>query len=404
MMEVNYEPNFVDVLKDITEFDDSEDNEFLVSSTYVDNEGFAKNLKQSAQNITVFSSNICSLKAKFEKILAYLEYIKSLCGHTPTVMCFQEAWLSVEDDISIFQIPNYKMVSRGSSASGKGGLVTYIHETLKFNEITVEHKKDLWEGLHVEIYDSRGKKFIVSNIYRPPRYHVKTLSDFSDDFSLCFEKITKRCLEVIAVGDYNIDLLKISENNSYRLFFETICSLGMLPRLTLPTRIDRNSRTLIDNAFCKVSCDLSDLSAGILVDRLSDHHAYFITFNYLIFLLPKKREIIEARSFKPIDCERFRAELGSESFFNMHDIPLETSAEEAYNIFSDKFDSLMNKHFPITRRKFNKYKDKKTKWITDGILRSLKYRDNLFRKTKNATGAQKKNVGYSVEELYESFS
>jgi hypothetical protein len=40
-------------------------------------------------------------------------------------------------------------------------------------------------------------------------------------------------------------------------------------------------------------------------------------------------------------------------------------------------------------RKFNKYKDKKTKWITPGILKSLKYRDKLIRKCRKATGGRK---------------
>ena len=388
--EFTSELNFVDVLEDIANFDDSEDHTVLASSTYVDNEHFAENMKQNARNITILSSNICSINAKFERILVYLEHLKSLSGIVPTILCFQEAWLTPYDDVTIFNISNYKMVSRGSSASKKGGLITYIHESLKFNEIKIEYNGDLWEGLHIEIFDSRGKKFIVSNVYRPPRYHSKIISDFTFDFSSCFDKLSKRCSEVVAVGDYNIDLLKISENNSYRLFFEALCSLGMLPRITHPTRVDGNSRTLIDNAFCKVSCDLSDLSAGILVDKLSDHFAYFLIFNHLEILVTKKKDLVESRSFKQIDCERFREELGLKGLINTNEIPISKSANEIYEDFSEKFDILLNKHFPVTKRKFCKYKDKKNKWITDGILRSLKYRDNLLKRSKKLTGRRKK--------------
>ena len=33
--------------------------------------------------------------------------------------------------------------------------------------------------------------------------------------------------------------------------------------------------------------------------------------------------------------------------------------------------------------KFNKYKHKKSKWITYGILKSIRFRDNLYKKIEN---------------------
>ena len=41
--------------------------------------------------------------------------------------------------------------------------------------------------------------------------------------------------------------------------------------------------------------------------------------------------------------------------------------------------SVKNKYVPIKLMKFNKYKHKKSKWITEGILRSIRYRDKLYR-------------------------
>ena len=43
------------------------------------------------------------------------------------------------------------------------------------------------------------------------------------------------------------------------------------------------------------------------------------------------------------------------------------------------FDKLKSKYFPVVVKKINKHKHKKCKWITLGILRSIKYRDNLYK-------------------------
>ena len=39
-------------------------------------------------------------------------------------------------------------------------------------------------------------------------------------------------------------------------------------------------------------------------------------------------------------------------------------------------------HFPQKRVKFNKYQYKLSNWITTGILKSLEFRDNLYKKLK----------------------
>ena len=37
---------------------------------------------------------------------------------------------------------------------------------------------------------------------------------------------------------------------------------------------------------------------------------------------------------------------------------------------------------PLKRIKLHKYKHKKTEWITAGIIRSIKFRDNLYKRMK----------------------
>ena len=70
-------------------------------------------------------------------------------------------------------------------------------------------------------------------------------------------------------GDYNVDLLKVKTNKHYCQYFDTIISLGFIPKITLPTRISEHSRNLIDNIFT-INIDKRD-SSDILLNQISDH-------------------------------------------------------------------------------------------------------------------------------------
>ena len=81
----------------------------------------------------------------------------------------------------------------------------------------------------------------------------------------------------------------------------------------------------------------------------------------------------------------------------MHNVRHEIKSEEIYNKFNKKptadpnsnFTTLCNeilrsknKHMPSKWVKFNKYKHKMSSWITQGLLKSNKFRDNLYKRLK----------------------
>ena len=49
------------------------------------------------------------------------------------------------------------------------------------------------------------------------------------------------------------------------------------------------------------------------------------------------------------------------------------------DILCNVFDKLKSLYFPVVVNFFYKHKHKKCKWITLGIIRSIKYRDNLYK-------------------------
>jgi len=64
-------------------------------------------------------------------------------------------------------------------------------------------------------------------------------------------------------GDFNIDLIKYNSHEPSRNFTDSLFSLGLIPLITMPTRITNTSETLIDNIFTN---NLStEHSSGILI-------------------------------------------------------------------------------------------------------------------------------------------
>lgn len=389
--------NLIDILinSNTIDLNDPTDN-FLCSSGYFDDDSFCVKLKKYKENISVLSTNICSLNSKFDTLLLYLEMLKQK-NCQPSVICLQETALSDDDDLRIFHIPNYSLLSKGKSASVKGGLATYVHKSLKCRQIDVKHTEDLWEGLFVELIDFHNKKLIIGNIYRPPRYNANLWQAFIDNFSRSVRKLDKNHRELVVVGDYNIDLLKVNSCKMSAAFFESICSLGLLPRFTHPTRIARSSQTLIDNALCRLSCELNNIPGGILTNQFSDHQPYFIILES--FHQQKGTSTnCYTRKMSNANFEKFRSCLSNFSnFFDNYDT---CNANEKYDLLHNKLQQHFNESFPIARSKFNKYKDKKNPWMTCDLLSMIKKRDKILNKIKKTNIQQNKDsLNIQLKEL-----
>ena len=71
---------------------------------------------------------------------------------------------------------------------------------------------------------------------------------------------------------------------------------------------------------------------------------------------------------------------------NIHEqLNIDTSADPSknYDTLEDLINTSKTKNIKKKTVKFNKYKHDKTKWITSGILRSIKYKDKLCKSFKS---------------------
>ncbi len=73
--------------------------------------------------------------------------------------------------------------------------------------------------------------------------------------------------------------------------------------------------------------------------------------------------------------------LNSSLLINLNDNPT-SDANINYNTLHNIFQNAKNTHMPEKVIKFDKYKHKRSKWITQGIIKSIHFRDNLYKNHK----------------------
>ena len=130
----------------------------------------------------------------------------------------QETWLSSESDTSLFKLHGYNFVSVSKFCSGLG---IYISDDYNFKVMNMHEQSMLWDIMFVEISGQsvNNMKITLGNIYRPPRNIIDDYNTFFSELVPILTQLNKSKSEVVISGDFNLDLLKLNENNIVSNFF-----------------------------------------------------------------------------------------------------------------------------------------------------------------------------------------
>ncbi len=159
-------------------------------------------------------------------------------------------------------------------------------------------------------------------------------------------------------------------------YFDMFTNHSFYPKITLPTRFSNTHGTLIDNFFCKLSESTIDT---MFIKKFSNHQPYFTVQNDFTLNEPSVTYIkITKNDHKSV--KHFINEIQT----ILSDIKLNLTQDHNinYNIIHDVIQYAKTSHMPQQIVMFNKYKHKKTKWITHGIIKSIQTRDNMYKKYK----------------------
>ena len=380
-----YVCSFMASLLDIVDTDRSVDDEespnVYCPSPYYDFVSATDLLIEKNDTFTILSLNIQSLQAKLNELKVYLESYSEKYIHFSAI-CIQETWLRNSFDLCLLQLEGYNLITGQNPCSSHGGIAIYLKNSFQYKILQHQGNGINWDGLFIEVSIDNSltaKKLIIGNIYRPPRNSIQDYQLFITDIDKLLTAYNRLTTDVVIAGDFNINLLKINENTHANNFFELALASGYIPKITAPTRITHTSATLIDNYFVKLSNHFSKTTAGILEHNLSDHLPYFICLDFLRY---KKKSIKHIKTYVSTLAafENFKSEITNLCSLENFDMQYETDPNINYNILNDKLASALVAHLPCKVVRFNKYKHRKSKWITSGIIRSIKFRDKLYKK------------------------
>ena len=368
-------------LLDSNDDEDNKEAHIIKHSPYYGETDFS-NLLVEKPGFSILSMNIQSVNAKFDEFQSFVSRMNII--NPISDICLQECWLGDADNVTMFNLENYEMTFLPKSCCAHGGLIIYVHKQFECRVMTeVVVQASGWEYVCVKVSHRKpqSKIYVLCNIYRKPNEIVDDLDTFTIELSSLLYKIKNLKHSSYVCGDFNIDLLKVKENRHYCKYFDEIIAHGLFPKITLPTRICESSSTLIDNIFTDNIDEVG--TSGILLNQISDHQMMFT-------LVENRSYVINVPKFIDIECNDHRSmqafirELEDNNIYDKLEQAIDSDPQENYARFIALLNDAKNKHLPRKRVRFNKHKHKKSKWMTNGILKSIKTKDTLYKKLVKA--------------------
>jgi predicted CopG family antitoxin len=168
-----------------------------------------------------------------------------------------------------------------------------------------------------------------------------------------------------------MDFLKIDNHKNTKDFLEVNLVHRMLPNITMPTRIVKNSATLIDNIYTPVEF-VNDVQSFILVTDISDHLPCFVQWSHGSSITVDS--ILEQRVLDEVRVKKICNELNN---INIAEIQSK-NASELYDFFITKIHSALDKYAPIRIKKCRPAV-KDDPWFTKGLRTSSIRCDKMYK-------------------------
>ena len=206
------------------------------------------------------------------------------------------------------------------------------------------------------------------------------MTEFLETLDDVLRKVLAEKYEVILMGDFNLDLTKSSSRQASNLL-SLLISYGLAPCINIPTRISNQSATLIDNIFSS----LHSIRNEVLLSDISDHLPVSALFQVLQNpqrLVPQDKPRFCCSS---VELDRLKEDLGAYKW--------DFSLPE--NISLGNYNDIFGRFYDTVKEKFTSYclkaplKNPRSKrstpvapWLTSGVLKSIKRKQNLWKEYK----------------------
>ena len=326
--------------------------------------------KLPPNQFSIIHINIASLSKHIDE----LRNLLTILNHPFDVIGITETRLHDEVPQTNIDIDGYEFKHTPTNTQC-GGAGMYIKSSYNFDVKQNLSKSidDVCESLFVELKRDGHKNLIIGCIYR----HHSPIQTFIDTFlkdSLEYVSKQQSSKLTALMGDFNVDLIKYASETNTGNFYDLLCSHSFRPLILQPTRVTSKSATLIDNIFINdISCHSL---GGNVTSSISDHFFQFCQLD--IFQAPQHtRRVKYARDFRNFDKREFHEELLNIDWSKI--VNENEGTENSSQNFLNKMDEILNYMAPYRKMTQKEIKLEKMPWITQGLLKSMRVRDNLYR-------------------------
>lgn len=313
--------------------------------------------KNTTPNLKIFQQNIRSLARNRDQLEVYL----SQFDFTFDCIILTETWKI--HDLSLYNREGYDVFYNEGDLNKADGVIAYVRKSLysKYSLVNIGECK----AIQLEI-NLTGINLFITAIYRSPSICV---NNFIEQFHSYLDNFRADATSYhIIAGDINIDILGDSE-----MKFNYLNTLSEHNYHSFINRATRPTGSCIDHIF--VNGGLTDVrdncQSYILRSHITDHHSTSI-FLSMPFEVPS--ELRHSQYNKYIKYAQLRKLLKAHDWGNFYSI---CDVEEATNYFVNTLQNMIN--ICTVKVKVCKQNEKRKCWITFGLIKAIKKRDQLYK-------------------------
>ena len=331
-----------------------------------------RNSQNEVNMIRIMHQNIQSLNSNNLNLLSYIEHR----NFDIDVIILTETWTTNTETYKEL-LGNYRFIYKKSKNSIAGGIVIYIRENVKWEEINIVEQSDIYDTLTIKLKNrNKQNDIIIKAVYR----HMNTNEDeFRKQLSQDIDnlRMKQKNKEIIIIGDMNIDLKKIRYKNQKYLY--EIESKGFKQIVEDPTRITQNTATLIDHVFIDNQLNFTYKIENIKVDY-GDHNIQILTIEGIEKRVKYNKGFFRKRITKDMEeyyIEYMNNEIGNilEKYQNQDNMDI----DEKFDMFLKIIEVGNDIYFPKTEVLIKKTR---IKWFNKELRKLRKEKDRKYKQWK----------------------
>ena len=367
MLLLNYNLNYKTVISD------TDTEPYSAYSQYTSADSL--NTKNINNGLSFLHLNIRSLL----KNISLLEELMILYKITPNIIGVCETKLNENINLDSILLNNYTFHFK-NSMSKAGGVGIYIKNsiihTLRTDlNFTSANYESVWLELSI---GAHNEKILVGLIYRHPGSSINDFTKQFSDFLLTKNIIQNK--EICIFGDININLLHKDKDKSINNYLNEIQSFGIANLIDVPTRVTNQGGTLIDHFY--FSNPQRVQNAQVLLSDISDHFPLYVKLkncNLTKTHINTKTQFHQ--DYSKININKLS--IDASNIFNKFQIykiiNSKDSIDSKFECLLEKVKEISDKNIPTRKLSKSKLKLKSKPWITKGILKSIRYKNKLYK-------------------------